>query len=303
MSTTFRVMNSDVTLVCPTLEPPAERHLASRVAAIFETSERTFSRFRPDSELSRLNGAGRPFIASPALFAALRRARVYWQVTDGWFDPAVGADLLAAGYDRSFAPGALDRRTSARSAPPGARFGDVGLHPGTRRVTLPQRVQVDAGGFVKGWTVDAAAALLPDTAALDAGGDAVLRGAGHDERGWLVDVEDPRRAGRVLLTLSLRDRAVATSGANRRRWLVGGRERHHLIDPRTHQPSRSDLLQVTVVADTAEGAEVLAKVAFLRGLDDGLRFLDRFDGIGAVLVRRDGHLRLAGALEVADAAA
>ena len=100
---------------------------------------------------------------------------------------------------------------------------------------------------------------VPPNAALDAGGDALLRGTGPDGQGWIVDVEDPADPTREVLTLRVRDRAVATSAPNRRRWRTELGRMHHLIDPGTGRPSESDLAQVTVLADGVEVAEVLAK--------------------------------------------
>jgi thiamine biosynthesis lipoprotein len=297
----FRAMNTEVTVVAPTLQLVAEAELAARVERVFAQAERTFSRFRSDSELARLNQADGPSVVSPTLFAALERARRYWALTEGWFDPTIGRALCAAGYDRSFAPGMLDRPESTATHPLAGSFGDVGLDSTSRQATLPAECSLDGGGFIKGWTVDLAARLLPSLAAVDAGGDAVVRGHGVDGVGWPVDVEDPFRPGRALMTLRLRDQAVATSGANRRRWRVGIGEAHHLIDPHTGQPANTDLVQVTVVAPSAELADVLAKVAFLRGFADGRRFLERFTGVAGVFVRADGRTRLVGDLEVANA--
>jgi thiamine biosynthesis lipoprotein len=136
---------------------------------------------------------------------------------------------------------------------------------------------------------------------IDAGGDAALRGEGPDGAGWLVDVEDPADARRVVKTLRIRDRAVATSAPNRRRWRTGAGAAHHLIDPRTGAPASSELAQVTVVAPDAEQADVLAKVAFVLGADEGARWLGRRPGIGGVLVLRDGSSLVVGELEVAHA--
>jgi thiamine biosynthesis lipoprotein len=126
----------------------------------------------------------------------------------------------------------------------------------------------------------------------------VLRGAGPDGEGWLVEVEDPFDAERTILTLRIRDAAVATSAANRRTWRVGDRAMHHLFDPRTGEPARSDLAQVTVVARTAELAEVLAKAVFVLGAREGAGLLGRSAAAGAVLVTRDGAVIELGALEV-----
>lgn len=297
MSASFRAMGTDVTVTAPGLDPAAEEALCRSIAEVFEESERRYSRFRPGSELWRLNRATGPLPISGPLFAALRRARAYFEATSGLFDPAVGSALVAAGYDRSFAPGVLDRAAPS-SLPPRARFSDVMLDEASRTAQRPPHVHIDLGGFIKGYTVDRAAKRLPAGAAVDAGGDAVVRGAGPGGDGWRIDVEDPRDPDRALLSLRVWDRAVATSAPNRRRWKVGDREHHHLIDPRTWRSTESDLAQVTVLASGAEVADVLAKSVFLLGSRAGRRFLSDVPGAAGVLVRADGDVELVGALEV-----
>lgn len=296
----FWSMGTDVRVLVPSLSAAREGGLTAAVAEIFAENERRFSRFRPDSELSRLNAAEQPFPVSAQLFDVLRRARRYFEHTGGLFDPTIGAALIALGYDRPFAPGALDRRTKLASVPR-CSFADILLDESTRTVTKPPHVQLDLGGIVKGWTVDAAAEILPCPAAIDAGGDASLRGDGPDGTGWIVDIEDPQDPRRTLLNLVVRDGAVATSGANRRRWAAGGEMVHHLIDPRTGRCAASDLAQVTVLAATAERAEVLAKAAFVLGARDGERFLESMRGVSGVLVRVAGGVRHIGDIEACHA--
>jgi len=292
---TFRVMDTEVQVVAPLLDDAAEEALAHEVAAIFVAAERRFSRFRADSELSRLNRAIGPTPVSRDMIHALAAARRHVDASGGIFDPAIGAALDAAGYDRSFA-GGLDRTTPLATPPP-ARFADVLVDEAVRVVVRPPHLRIDLGGILKGRTVDRAAARIPAPGFVGAGGDAVLKGAGPDGAGWLVDVEDPGDPSRAIVTLRVRDRAVATSAPNRRRWRVGGGVAHHLIDPRTMSPAASDLEQATAVADTAEDADVLAKVAFLLGAEAGARHLER-RGAAGVLVGRDGVVHLVGDLEV-----
>lgn len=296
---TFRAMGTDVHLAAPTLAPDAQSLLAERVADVFEANEQRFSRFREDSELSLLNRTRGPCVVSPELFDLLWAAQRHVEATDGVFDPAIGAPLIALGYDAPFAPGALDRR-ALPEPPRRASLREVALDPATRTVDRPPHVVVDLGGIAKGRTVDQAARLLPAIGALDAGGDAALRGAGPDREGWLVDVESPRDAAHTLLTLRVRDRAVATSAPNRRHWRAGGEHVHHLVDPRTGRSARSDLAQVTIVADTTERADVLAKTTFLLGRSAGRAALERMPHVGAVLVRGDGCVERVGDVDVAD---
>ena len=293
----FDAMNTHVAVAAPDLGDDAERELALAIEQLFRETEQRFSRFLPTSELAELNRVDGPITVSPELLALLVRARAHAIETAGIFEPAVGAALCASGYDRSFAPGALDRENAPERAP---HASIAMLEIEADRVRRPPHVQIDFGGFLKGLTADRAAALATGTVVVDAGGDVVLRGAPAGEAGWTVEIEDPRDATRALGAIVVRDQAVATSGTNRRRWRRGTQELHHLIDPRTRVPADSDVVQATVVAPTAERADVMAKVALILGSDAATRELER-RALSAVLVLRDGAIRTVGTVEVHDA--
>jgi len=293
----FRAMNTDVRVsACGD-----EEAIANRVAATFAAAERRFSRFHEASELSALNRSEGPFVASPELFEMLERARAYQEMTDGLFDPGIGATLAALGYDRTFAPGVLDRRHPS-AVPRVGRFSDVVLERETRTVWRPKHVLIDLGGMAKGNTVDRAAFHLPGSGAIDAGGDAILRGPAFDTGRWSVEIEDPLDATRAIATIAVSDAAVATSAGNRRRWRVNDRDVHHVIDPRTQTSSESDLLQATVIAPSAELADVLATTALLLGDELATRFLERRADVGAILVSRCGRRRFVGDVDVREVA-
>ncbi len=294
---TFRAMNTDITVAASR----QEEAIAASVLELFERAEQRFSRFREDSELSRLNRASGPFRVSTELFELLVRARSYVALTGGIFEPAVGGAMLALGYDRSFAPGVLDRtreRVTDGPRPVPASVLELSLDAQTQTVTRPPQLQLDLGGLAKGATVDRAVALLGPSGAIDAGGDAYLRGHAEDHEPWLVEVEDPRDASRTVATIAVCDRAVATSAGNRRRWRVGKRWVHHLIDPRTQTSAVTDLLQATVFAPSAELAEVLAKTAFILGSRLASRWLAHQPHVAAVLIPREGPPVFVGELEL-----
>lgn len=299
-TSTFAAMGTEICVITSAGTTAAHEALTSAVLATFREAERCFSRFSEDSELSRLNRTRGLAVVSPLLFEGLARAKQHGEATQGLVDPTVGSDLVAAGYARSFAPGALDRPEPAPPPRAHATFRELWLEPVTRTVLCPPEVLLDLGGLVKGWTADRAAQLLPATSVLDAGGDVVLRGQGEDGEGWLVEIEDPFDRGAVLRTLRVSEGAAATSGITRRRWIAGETEHHHLIDPRTGRPSRSDLAQVTVLAASAEEAEVMAKTALLLGARAGRRWLEARPGIRALLVHRDRRVEVVGALDFVD---
>jgi len=321
----FRSMNTDVLAIVNTdleRQKDAEAALA-RVQALFEESEAVMSRFRPESELSRLNhSAGQPFDASPRLFEVVSDAISAASATDGVFDPTVLRAMIDAGYDRSFdeisamssrqitastggggasttwgPAGDLRRQASgstfaATRRAPG--WSQIQLNRSTRTILLPPDVGFDLGGICKGWMVDRAADLLRPLGnfAVDAGGDLYAGGYLADGGPWTIGVQDPFFLDRDMLTLAVRDRAVATSTIMRRRWSLDGRPQHHLIDPRTGHPSESGVALVTVLAESVASAEVMAKAALLMGPAAGKRFLEERRSLDWIMVTTEGKCEL-----------
>jgi thiamine biosynthesis lipoprotein len=280
-------MGTEVELVLDA--PPSANAFAVLGAAEADVRrlELLLSRFDPESQLSRLNRR-RSLVVLPELLELVQLALAARERTKGRFDPTVHNAVVAAGYDRTFDE--LPRQRARRAA--GARCGG-GVHVDghSSTIELEPGVSLDLGGIAKGYAADRAAEILGGVgpSLVDVGGDIAVRG-----RAWHVGVE----TGDGTLTLELPAGGIATSGRDRRRWLRGGEEQHHLIDPSTGRPSGSDLLRVTAVAETAVDAEVLAKTLFLAGALDAKREADA-GWIPAVLVTRDGRRLLAGGLAAA----
>jgi thiamine biosynthesis lipoprotein len=265
--------------------PGLDRRAEERVADL----ERRWSRFLPQSELSRLNDAprGRPTIVSPDTFLLVDRAVQAWKLTDGRYDPTVLDALLANGYDRSFTAIRPDCGGDPDEAHPHPAPGcsAVALDARLHAVTLPVGTSLDPGGIGKGLAADLVAEELMAAGAegvlVDLGGDVRVAGAGPHEGAWVVDVEHPLHGPRPLLHLLLRDAGVATSSRLRRRWHRNGVPRHHLLDPATGRPTLGTLVAATVVAGEAWWAETLTKAAFVGGLE-------AVTGASALLVHDDG---------------
>jgi thiamine biosynthesis lipoprotein len=228
----------------------------SVVAAVLERWEATFSGFRPESELSRLNESREPAVVVSPLFArALQVALDVAAATDGLVDPTRGLALRSAGYDRDFAALPAD---GDLGAPAPSRLHELRLDG--RVLRRPAGLLIDLNGVVKALAVDEAVAALEAGGFVSAGGDLAARGP--------VDVGLPG-GGAVRLVRG----GLATSGVVTRRWRRGGAEQHHLIDSRTGRPSRSRWQTVTVCGGACLDADAAAKAAFL--LDaDGPEWLD-----------------------------
>lgn len=246
--TCFQAMGTQVSILAlGSSESRAIPALMGQVTRLFQQEEARFSRFCPDSELSRLNRDGHVVDPSPQLWDVLRRCHNWWQQTLGDFDPTTLSALEAAGYDRDFRvlKGNLARVRHAESScalPPDFRHVTLAERWGHRCVCLETGVRVDLGGIGKGWAVDSAAEVLApvENYLIDAGGEVLVRGDSLEPPGWCVAIEDPFHPGQDRGYLVRRNAAVATSGSYRRQWqTTDGEAAHHLIDPITQKPSLS----------------------------------------------------------------
>ncbi len=252
------------------------------------------SRFRPDSELSRLNAAHGELTPVSELFAeliaeALRAA----EVTDGDVDPTCGQALALAGYDRDFAELEAGAATAGPPAGPVPGWRSVWLDPGRPAARLARGAQLDLGSTAKAWAADRCARLVAEDAGCGAlvslGGDIAVAGRPPGD-GWQVRVTDDHAAGAEARgqTVTLRSGGLATSSTTVRAWTAGGRTLHHIIDPRTGEPARSCWRTVSVAAATCADANIASTAAIIRS--ELARPWLAGAGLPARLVRGDGSV-------------
>jgi FAD:protein FMN transferase len=252
---------------------------------------RRFSRFEPESELSRLNADPRTRVPVSNTMARLAEAAVWAAVeTDGLVDATLVGPIEAAGYVSDLG-GSLPPEEAFRLAPTG-RPASPGRYRWWRELTVdtdvlaverPPGLRLDSGGLAKGLFADLAAELLADHEcfAVDCGGDLRLGGTSGAKRA--VEVASPFGEG-ILHRYELAYGGVATSGIGRRSWLDrSGAPAHHLLDPSSGKPAFTGVVQATAVAPSALAAETLAKAAVLSGPDGARRSLPH----GGVLVFED----------------
>jgi thiamine biosynthesis lipoprotein len=294
----FRAMNTDIQF---SVIAPKPRSLVRIVVESFDYFERLLSRFRPDSELSRLNESkGLIFQASPDFFAAIEASLWAAQQTSGIYDPTILGYLEAAGYDRTFGavpnPRPLSKKSSAVEPLPDFKKGsiattadlgyqDIELDAFTETISLPSGLRIDLGGMGKGWTVDRAADLLCGKGhfLLNAGGDLYAYGSSGLDKGWVVHLAHPTIPGKDYASLMVDRHAVTTSTIARRRWVKNGIIQHHLIDPRSGLPAQTDVISASVIAGRAFTAEIFAKAALILGVEEGLAFLESLPEVDGVL--------------------
>lgn len=260
---------------------------ADACLARMEELEALLSRHRPDSELARLQAAGRLERASDALLDVLRLAGRISALGDGAFDVTV--QPLVDLYRQSLA-------RSGRVPPPDAIERERG-RVGWRAVRCERQgvllargdVRLTLDGVAKGYVVDQAVAVLRargfGSVFVEAGGDLVAAGDRGAGAPWRIGIRAPRGGNALEARFEVRDRAVATSGDYMQPFTADYRE-HHILDPRTgHSPPA--LASATVVASDAATADALATLVMVLGPQRGRELLEDLPDCEGYLVAKD----------------
>ena len=283
----FRAMGTDCELI---VYGTGADEFAAMGAQRVELLEQCWSRFRPTSELMHLNslaGTG-PVAVTEDLFTLVDIMLEAWKATGGLFDPTVIDSMNTLGYDRDFASviarGAIAAATAQVNRAPGMQ--DVVLDEEAMTIALPAGVGLDPGAIGKGLAADIIVEELMNAGAggilVNLGGDIVFAGSPGSDAPWVMAIIDERlpqdEPDRVVRHLEFEagtdHGAVATSTTLKRVWANG---RHHVIDPRTGDVARTDLVQATIAAATGWWAEVAATTALLLGSEKAEAWLDEND--------------------------
>ena len=281
-----------------TLDPVALSAAIEILERELDAIDRACSRFRADSEVSRLaESGGRWMPASRLLREALRAGVSAAEQTGGSVDPTVGASLRALGWDADF------RVVVARSAParielvPAAGWRRIEIDDVRGRVRTPPGVVVDLGATAKALAADRAAA-----AAWRATGSAVLVNLGGDiavagpapAGGWPILVTDDHRAPSLAdgQVVAIAAGGLATSSTTVRRWRTTEGTVHHVVDPRTGRPAAEVWRTVSVAAASCVDANTASTAALVIG-EGAPAWLER-RRLAARLVRPDGRITLTG---------
>jgi len=260
--------------------------------------EALLSRFRPESDISRLNaaaGQGSVTVSADTL-AVLSRAVEFSRRCAGWFDVTI-APLVALWQQARQAERAPDPAEIERVLPL-VNCDDLELDPAASAARLRQAGQaVDLGGIAKGYTGDRIVELLRRLGVTSAfsnlGGNVVTIGAKPDGLPWQIGIQHPRAEDGLIGAVSVVDESAVTSGDYQRYFTdQDGRRHHHILSPTTGYPAESGLISVTILTPESLAADALSTAVFVAGKEKGLELLGRLERTEAILVEADQRICL-----------
>jgi thiamine biosynthesis lipoprotein len=253
-----------------------DRRAAGIAFAEIRRIERLLSKYDPESEVSRLNRAGRLQV-SRETFYLIQKAKDFSQASGGAFDITVGplVDLWGFSSRNYRLPSAQEIASALKCV--GAE--KIILRPADNVVEFTvSGVKIDLGGIGKGYALDCAAQKLKAAGVasclINAGGQVLAVG---DNAGapWRVAIRSPRGQG-VRAFLALRNGSVSTSGDYQHYFVSHGRRYSHIIDPRSGYPAQSGVTAVTIIAADGMTADALSTAVFVLGKEKGAALAAEF---------------------------
>jgi thiamine biosynthesis lipoprotein len=264
------------------------------IDAVMENMHRIdelMSHYRPDSQISQINmhAAVEPVVVDTELYELIRTSIHFSEITEGAFDITYASVGYLYDYPRHIHP--TDAQITA--ALPGVNYRNLVLDPDRHSVRFAHEgMRIDLGGIGKGYACDQGVEILKrfgvTNAMVMAGGDTRLLG---DRRGrpWMVGIRHPDNKNRIVLSMPLADVGISTSGDYERYFDEGGVRYHHIIDPKTGR-SPTGVRSVTIIGPTATDTEGWSKGVFIKGAEEGIRLIERYPQMDAVVVDKDGKV-------------
>lgn len=253
-----------------------DKEASSIVFLEAERIENLLSKYIQNSEISRLNRAGRLSL-SPDTFYIIKKAKEFWQDSDGAFDITIAplVDIWGFSSQRYKVPGEGLIKTTLKLV--GCDKIILREENNVVEFKIPG-MKIDLGAIGKGFAVDRAVNKLKENninnCLINAGGQIYALGEKSGSP-WKIAIQNPRKP-EISATLELKDKSVSTSGDYEQFFFEDGKRYCHIIDPKTGYPVTSGISSVTVIADSGLEADALSTAIFVLGKKRGEELLKKF---------------------------
>ncbi len=284
------------TLIEITVVGPQDKLQETTDAALAEIKRiEDLASFHKETELTEINKrAGiSPVRVKPELVSLIERALEISKLTDGAFDPTIGAIALLWNFSESEAP-RLPGKDEIDQALKKVGWQKVEISTDKNEVFLPEKgMALDLGGIAKCYAVNRAEEVIKSkgikSALINAGGDIAAFGGKEPGVPWKVGIQDPRDNSGIAAVVEVESGLVFTSGDYERFFEKNGKRYHHILDPKTGYPAtRAE--SVTIVAPDGTRVEGLPAAIFVLGPKKGMRLLSKFKDVSCLIIDPDGKI-------------
>lgn len=276
----------------------AEKAVEESINRIKEI-EKLMSKTIKSSDVYKLNNNPQTEIEiNSETMIVLKKAKEYAELTNGDFDPTLGAlvNLWGIGTENPTVP----KASAIKKALKNSGYQYLELNQGSAKLKRP-KVKLDLGGIVKGYAADSVKEIMKknevEHAFVNLGGNVLVIGDKVDGSAWKIGIQDPRLGrGNVMAIVNAKDMTIVTSGNYERYFEKNGKLYHHIIDPKTGYPAENNLLSVSIISRSSFDADALSTSIYVMGLEKGINFIENMDQVEAMFITKDLDVYLSSGL-------
>ena len=263
--------------------------------ALCKHYEQLFSRTNPRSELSRLNRAGgKPTEVDHELAGLIDTSLAYCAQSGGLYDVTMGTVVNLWDFNAKILPTKEQITEALRHVD----YQRVHVEGTTVHIEDPCAI-IDLGGIAKGYIADQLVKTLTDrgvkSALINLGGNVSVLGKRPDGDAWRVGLRKPvavslQETLQSFAVIEMSDRSVSTSGTYERAFTLDDQLYHHILDPRTGYPAATDLLGVSLIAESSLEADGYSTALIIMGFDKARAFVVEHPSLEAVFITVSGDI-------------
>ncbi|WP_439290835.1 FAD:protein FMN transferase [Lonepinella koalarum] len=278
-----------------TVFTPIVDEIKVAVYQLVKNLEDKFTVNRPYSEVMSINQAAglSPVQVSSDVFDLIQQATLASLAPNSGFNAVIGS--LTRLWKTSFQQHHLPTEQNVAQSLKLINPHDIVLDAKKQTVFLSKAgMQFDLGAIAKGYIADRLVQLLAQyqiyAGIIDLGGNVIAFGeASHNTQGqWKVGIQQPfAKRGQYVGIVAVKNKSIVTSGNYEKYTEIQGKSYHHIIDPNTGYPFESQLDSVTIISDRSVEGEILSTQVYFKGLEDGLKFIEKIPHFAAIFISKD----------------
>ena len=272
-----------------------DESILDEALALCNHYEHLFSRVNPKSQLYHVNRAeGHPCTVDAELASLIRAALTYCQESEGRYDITMGSVTQLWDFKGGIVPNADEVSCTLEHVD----YRSVDIQD--NKISLKDPLAcIDLGGIAKGYIADAILELFRKRgvarALVNLGGNVAVMGGKPDGNPWRIGIRKPLPSSAMpaiqpFATVALHDGSVVTSGVYERAFTHEGTLYHHILDPKTGFPAKTDLLSATVISHASIDGDGFTTALIIMGADKALEFACAHPDIEVILVTCEGDI-------------
>lgn len=246
--------------------------------------DKLWNRKSTDSEIFRINSSESTAVSHDTL-KIISEAINIMQLTGGAFDITIAPIMDLWGfYTKDFR---VPEDSEISATLPMVNYKNVSTEK-NYSIKTSKSTEIDLGGIAKGYLSDEIANIMKESGIksgiVSLGGNVMALGTKPDGSLWRVAIKNPESEDSFSGVISVKNKAVVTSGGYQRFFESGGKTYHHIIDPKTGYPADNGLSSVTVISENGTLADGLSTALFVMGFEKSIDFWREHGDFEAVFI-------------------